>query len=139
MNDEQLTIFQEEYRFIFQNYNLVPIFKMFMKTLSFGRVRWRYRRSEIGDEVVTMLGLEDKLKKYAQIIFPAVSNREWRLQEHWLLSLQLCWPMNLQVTLTLETSADVLGLLQRTSREFDQTLVMITHNNAIKQLALIVL
>ena len=34
-----------------------------------------------------------------------------------------------------KTSADVLGLLQRTSREFDQTLVMITHNNAIGQLA----
>ena len=34
-----------------------------------------------------------------------------------------------------KTSADVLGLLQRTSREFNQTLVMITHNNAIAQLA----
>lgn len=34
-----------------------------------------------------------------------------------------------------KTSTDVLGLLQRTSREFDQTLVMITHNNAIAQLA----
>ena len=33
------------------------------------------------------------------------------------------------------TSADVLGLLQRTSREFNQTLVMITHNDAIAQLA----
>ena len=31
--------------------------------------------------------------------------------------------------------ADVLGLLQRTSREFNQTLVMITHNDAIAQLA----
>ena len=34
-----------------------------------------------------------------------------------------------------KTSADVLGLLQRTSREFNQTLVMITHNNEIAQLA----
>ena len=34
-----------------------------------------------------------------------------------------------------KTSADVLGLLQRTSREFDQTLVMITHNNEIARLA----
>lgn len=34
-----------------------------------------------------------------------------------------------------KTSADVLGLLQRTSREFNQTLVMITHNDAIAQLA----
>ena len=33
------------------------------------------------------------------------------------------------------TSADVLGLLQRTSREFNQTLVMITHNDTIAQLA----
>lgn len=34
-----------------------------------------------------------------------------------------------------KTSADVLGLLQRTSREFNQTLVVITHNNEIAQLA----
>ena len=34
-----------------------------------------------------------------------------------------------------KTSADVLGLLQRTTREFNQTLVMITHNNEIAQLA----
>ena len=33
------------------------------------------------------------------------------------------------------TSADVLGLLKRTSMEFNQTIVMITHNNEIAQLA----
>ena len=33
------------------------------------------------------------------------------------------------------TSADVLGLLRRTSTEFNQTIVMITHNNEIAQLA----
>ena len=34
-----------------------------------------------------------------------------------------------------KTSADVLGLLKRTSMEFNQTIVMITHNNEIAQLA----
>lgn len=34
-----------------------------------------------------------------------------------------------------KTSADVLGLLKRTSYEFHQTLVMITHNNDIARLA----
>lgn len=34
-----------------------------------------------------------------------------------------------------KTSADVLGLLKRTSTEFNQTIVMITHNNEIAQLA----
>ena len=44
--------------------------------------------------------------------------------------------MNLPTgNLDSRTSADVLGLLQRTSREFNQTLVMITHNDAIAQLA----
>ena len=33
------------------------------------------------------------------------------------------------------TSSDVMGLLKRTSQEFDQTIVMITHNNEIAQLA----
>lgn len=34
-----------------------------------------------------------------------------------------------------KTSADVLGLLKRTSMEFNQTIVMITHNSEIAQLA----
>ena len=34
-----------------------------------------------------------------------------------------------------KTSADVLGLLKHTSMEFNQTIVMITHNNEIAQLA----
>ena len=34
-----------------------------------------------------------------------------------------------------KTSADVLGLLKRTGAEFHQTIVMITHNNEIAQLA----
>lgn len=37
--------------------------------------------------------------------------------------------------LDTKTSADVLGLLKRTSNEFNQTIVMITHNNEIAQLA----
>ena len=34
-----------------------------------------------------------------------------------------------------KTSADVLGLLKRTTNEFNQTIVMITHNSEIAQLA----
>lgn len=55
---------------------------------------------------------------------------------------QPCWGLLFCTNLTQptgnldsRTSADVLGLLQRTSREFNQTLVMITHNDAIAQLA----
>lgn len=61
----------------------------------------------------------------------AVSNSCWKYHK------KICCTNHIQPTGNLDskTSADVLGLLQRTSREFDQTLVMITHNNAIAQLA----
>ena len=37
--------------------------------------------------------------------------------------------------LDIKTSAEVLGLIKRTSAEFRQTVVMITHNNDIARLA----
>lgn len=44
--------------------------------------------------------------------------------------------MNLPTgNLDSKTSADVLGLLKTTSQKFHQTLVMITHNSEIAQLA----
>ena len=38
-------------------------------------------------------------------------------------------------SLDSKTSAEVLGLIKRTSAEFKQTVVMITHNNDIARLA----
>ena len=44
--------------------------------------------------------------------------------------------MNLPTgNLDSKTSAEVLGLIKRTSAEFRQTVVMITHNNDIARLA----
>ena len=46
------------------------------------------------------------------------------------------WKAKKQERIAIDkTSADVLGLLKRTSGEFNQTIVMITHNNEIAQLA----
>lgn len=102
MNDEQLTIFRRRnIGFIFQNYNLVPILNVYENIVLPVELDGDTVDQKFMDEVVTMLGLEDKLK-VCQIIFQVVSSREWRLQEPWLLNLQLCWPMNLQVTLTLK-------------------------------------
>ena len=55
---------------------------------------------------------------------------------------QPCWGFLFCTNLTQptgnldsKTSADVLGLLKTTSQKFHQTLVMITHNSEIAQLA----
>ena len=78
--------------------------------------------------------LEDKLKSMPNNLSGGQQQRV-AIARAWLLNLQLCWSDEPTGNLDSKTSADVLGLLQRTSREFDQTLVMITHNNAIAQLA----
>ena len=47
----------------------------------------------------------------------------------------LYWPDEPTGNLDSKTSSEVLGLLKRTSEEFHQTIVMITHNNDIARLA----
>ena len=118
MNDEQLTIFRRRnIGFIFQNYNLVPILNVYENI-----------------DVVSMLGLEDKLKNMP-------NNLSGGQQQRVAIARALVSKPAIVLAdeptgnLDSRTSADVLGLLQRTSREFNQTLVMITHNDAIAQLA----
>ena len=84
--------------------------------------------------VVSMLGLEDKLKNMP-------NNLSGGQQQRVAIARALVSKPAIVLAdeptgnLDSRTSADVLGLLQRTSREFNQTLVMITHNDAIAQLA----
>lgn len=86
------------------------------------------------DEVVTMLGLEDKLKSMPNNLSGGQQQRV-AIARALVAKPAIVLADEPTGNLDSKTSADVLGLLQRTSREFDQTLVMITHNNAIAQLA----
>jgi len=131
MNDEQLTIFRRRnIGFIFQNYNLVPILNVHENIVLPVELDGDTVDQKFMADVVSMLGLEDKLKNMPnnlsggqQIARALVSKPAIVLADE---------PTG---NLDSRTSADVLGLLQRTSREFNQTLVMITHNDAIAQLA----
>ena len=63
MNDEQLTIFRRRnIGFIFQNYNLVPILNVYENIVLPVELDGDTIDQKFMDEVVTMLGLEDKLK-----------------------------------------------------------------------------
>ncbi len=86
------------------------------------------------DEVVQMLGLKDKLKNMP-------NNLSGGQQQRVAIARALVTKPAIVLAdeptgnLDSKTSADVLGLLKRTSNEFNQTIVMITHNNEIAQLA----
>ena len=82
---------------------------------------------------MSMLGLEDKLKNMPNNLSGGQQQRVAIARA--LVSSAIVLADEPTGNLDSRTSADVLGLLQRTSREFNQTLVMITHNDAIAQLA----
>jgi len=85
-------------------------------------------------DIVRMLALEDKLKNMP-------SNLSGGQQQRVAIARALISKPAIILAdeptgnLDSKTSADVLGLLKRTSNEFNQTIVMITHNNEIAQLA----
>ena len=135
LKDEQLTIFRRrKIGFIFQNYNLVPILNVHENIVLPVELDGDTVDQKFMADVVSMLGLEDKLKNMP-------NNLSGGQQQRVAIARALVSKPAIVLAdeptgnLDSRTSADVLGLLQRTSREFNQTLVMITHNDAIAQLA----
>ncbi|MDE6363387.1 MAG: ABC transporter ATP-binding protein [Lachnospiraceae bacterium] len=134
-NDEELSIFRRRnIGFIFQNYNLVPILNVYENIVLPVELDGGTADREFMDEIVHLLALENKLENMP-------TNLSGGQQQRVAIARALMTKPAIVLAdeptgnLDSRTSADVMGLLKRTSSEFDQTIVMITHNNEIAQLA----
>ena len=135
LKDEQLTIFRRrKIGFIFQNYNLVPVLNVYENIVLPVELDGNKVDKTFMNEVVQMLGLEDKLNNMP-------NNLSGGQQQRVAIARALVSKPAIVLAdeptgnLDSKTSAGVLGLLKTTSQKFHQTLVMITHNNEIAQLA----
>ena len=135
LKDEQLTIFRRrKIGFIFQNYKLVPVLNVYENIVLPVELDGNKVDKKFMKEVVQMLGLEDKLNNMP-------NNLSGGQQQRVAIARALVSKPAIVLAdeptgnLDSKTSADVLGLLKTTSQKFHQTLVMITHNNEIAQLA----
>ena len=135
MNDEQLTIFRRRrIGFIFQNYNLVPVLNVYENIVLPVELDGNTVDKKFMNEVVCLLALEDKLNNMP-------NNLSGGQQQRVAIARALVSKPAIVLAdeptgnLDSRTSSDVLGLLKATSNKFHQTLVMITHNNEIAQLA----
>ena len=127
MNDEQLTIFRRRnIGFIFQNYTLVPILNVYENIVLPVELD--------GDTVDQLLGLEDKLKNMPNNLSGGQQQRV-AIARALITKPAIVLADEPTGNLDSKTSAEVLGLIKRTSAEFRQTVVMITHNNDIARLA----
>ena len=134
MNDEQLTIFRRRnIGFVFQHYNLVPMLNVYENIVLPVELDGETPDPAFLQEVVGMLGLEEKLTSMPH----QLSGGQQRVAIARALMAKPALILADEPTGNLDsrTSADVLALLQGTIRAFSQTLVMITHNPEIAQLA----
>ena len=134
-NDEQLTIFRRRnIGFIFQNYNLVPILNIYENIVLPVELDGDTVDKRFFNEIVYLLGLEDKLKKLPNNLSGGQQQRV-AIARALITKPAIVLADEPTGSLDSKTSAEVLGLIKRTSAEFQQTVVMITHNNDIARLA----
>ena len=135
MNDNEITIFRRRnIGFIFQNYNLLPSLSVYENIvlpveLDGGEVDHIFL-----DEIIEMLSLKDKIDSMPNKLSGGQQQRV-AIARALIAKPAIVLADEPTGNLDSKTSADVLGLLKRTGEKFNQTIVMITHNNEIAQLA----
>ena len=135
MKESKLTVFRRRnIGFIFQNYNLVPILNVYENIVLPVELDGDTVDQKFLDEIVHLLGLEDKLKNMPNNLSGGQQQRV-AIARALITKPAIVLADEPTGNLDSKTSAEVLGLIKRTSAEFRQTVVMITHNNDIARLA----
>ena len=135
MNDEQLSIFRRRnIGFVFQNYNLVPILNVYQNIVLPIELDGNQVDKEYVEKIIRMLHLEEKLENLPNNLS---GGQQQRVAIARALASKPAIILADEPTGNLDsrTSLEVMELLRMTSTEFDQTLVMITHNPEIAQVA----
>ena len=135
LKDDELTIFRRrKIGFVFQAYNLVPVLSVYDNiVLPIQLDGARVDRAHV-DRIIQALGLESKLHSLPGQLS---GGQQQRVAIARALATKPAILLADEPTGNLDTatSQDVLSLMKTMSRTFRQTMVMITHNEEIAQLA----
>ena len=135
MKDEALTVFRRrKIGFIFQNYNLVTMMNVYKNITLPIRLDGNKVDEAFIKKIAGKLGIEKKLKAMPNQLS---GGQQQRVAIARAIASKPAIVLADEPTGNLDskTSEEVMGLLKMTSREFHQTIIMITHNEEIAQLA----
>ena len=135
LKDEALTIFRRrKIGFVFQSYNLVPVLNVYENIVLPIQLDGRRVDKAFVRQIVKILGLEERLEALPSQLS---GGQQQRVAIARALAAAPAIILADEPTGNLDsrTSQDVLGLLKITSQKFSQTIVMITHNEEIAQMA----
>ena len=135
LKDEALTIFRRrKIGFVFQNYNLVPVLNVYENIVLPIQLDGETPDEKYIGSIIKTLGLTNKLQNLPNNLS---GGQQQRVAIARALAAKPAIILAYEPTGNLDskTSQDVLGLLKISSQKFAQTMVMITHNEEIAQLA----
>ena len=135
LKDEALTIFRRrKIGFVFQNYNLVPVLNVYENIVLPIQLDGGQPDKAYMNQIIETLGLESKLQSLPNNLS---GGQQQRVAIARALAAKPAIILADEPTGNLDsrTSQDVMSLLKVTSQRFAQTIVMITHNEEIAQMA----
>ena len=135
MRDEELTIFRRrKIGFVFQNYNLVPVLNVYENIVLPIQLDGKAPDKAYVDQIIETLGLGNKLQNLPNNLS---GGQQQRVAIARALAAKPAIILADEPTGNLDsaTSLDVMGLLKVTAQKFSQTIVMITHNEELAQMA----
>ena len=135
MRDEELTIFRRrKIGFVFQNYNLVPVLNVYENIVLPIQLDGNAPDKAYVERIIETLGLEAKLQTLPNNLS---GGQQQRVAIARALAAKPAIILADEPTGNLDsaTSLDVMGLLKVTAQKFSQTIVMITHNEELAQMA----
>ena len=135
LKDEALTIFRRrKIGFVFQNYNLVPVLNVYENIVLPIHLDGAGVDTAYVDQIIQVLGLESKLQNLPNNLS---GGQQQRVAIARALAAKPAIILADEPTGNLDsrTSQDVMSHLKVTSQRFSQTIVMITHNEEIAQMA----
>lgn len=135
LSDDELTVFRRrKIGFIFQQYNLIPMLTVWENVILPLKLDGKKVDQPYVLELIRLLGLSDRMDATPQTLS---GGQQQRVAIARALAVKPAIILADEPTGNLDskTSQDVMGLLRVTSDRFRQTVVMITHNEEIAQLA----
>ena len=135
LKDEELTIFRRrKIGFVFQAYNLVPVLNVYENIVLPIQLDGNAPDKAYVERIIETLGLEAKLQNLPNNLS---GGQQQRVAIARALAAKPAIILADEPTGNLDsaTSLDVMGLLKVTAQKFSQTIVMITHNEELAQMA----
>ena len=132
--DEQIIFRRRNIGFVFQNYNLIPVLNIYENIVLPLKLDGRKLDSEFLDLILKNLKLDNYIYRMPNTLSGGQQQRV-AIARALITKPAIVLADEPTGNLDSKTSMDVMGLMKSLSSKFHQTLVVVTHNDEIAQMA----